>query len=253
MSAGTRTRPVSSRQTEKLVGKFDRSLQRSGGALVERYGVETAAVMRREMLDEYRRLIPEVPHIGGRRNLFSFDLSFSAWMLATYRVVVGHGGSLEDTGEVIHRMVRAETDRIPQVIRPWMKRYRFSGLRRRRLETAARRSQARRYPADWVFERIDGDGRTFDFGIDMTECGIVKFLHAQGADELGPYLCDLDYIGAEAMGVGLLRTKTLAWGCDRCDFRLSRNGVTTAPWPPRFVERTCGGPVTESESTAARP
>jgi len=36
------------------------------------------------------------------------------------------------------------------------------------------------------------------------------------------------------------RTKTLAWGCDRCDFRYSKHGVTSAGWPPEFVERTCG-------------
>ena len=87
-----------------------------------------------------------------------------------------------------------------------------------------------------MFERIDGHGEAFEFGIDMTECGIVKFLHAEGADELCPYLCDIDYVSAEAMGIGLRRTKTLAWGCDRCDFRLSRDAVTPALWPPAFVE-----------------
>ncbi len=232
--------PTSSRQTEKLVGKFDRLLKRSGGALVDRFGEQTAAVMREEMLDEYRRLIPEVPYIGGRRNIHSDALALASRALATYRVVVRHGGSLEDAGELLHRMVKAEMERIPKVLRHWIGRQRFGRLRRRKLEKAARRSQARRYPGDWVFERIDGDGETFDFGIDYTECGIVKYLHAQGADELCPYGCDLDYVMFEAIGIGLRRTKTLAWGCDRCDFRLSKHGVTSAPWPPEFVERTCG-------------
>ena len=62
------TPPVSSRQMERLVGKFDRYVKRSGGGLDDRYGEETAAVMRGEMLDEYRRLIPDVPYIGGWRN-----------------------------------------------------------------------------------------------------------------------------------------------------------------------------------------
>jgi len=234
--------PTSSRQMEKLVGKFDRLLERSGGVIADRFGEETAAVMREEMLDEYRRLIPDVPYIGGRRNINSDALALAPRVLATYRVVVRHGGSLEDAGEFLHRAVRAQMERIPMVLRHWVGRQRFGRLRRRKLERAARRSQARRYPGDWVFERIDGDGETFDFGIDYTECGIVKYLHAQGADELCPYGCDLDYVMFEAMGIGLRRTKTLAWGCDRCDFRLSKQGVTSAPWPPEFVERTCGQP-----------
>ena len=245
MSIATPTRAVSDRRTKKLVGKFAGMLKRSGDALVDRFGAESAAVMRLEMLDEYRRLIPEVPYIGGRRNIYSSDLWFGAYALATYRVVVGHGGSLEDAGELIRRMVRAEIERIPKVVRSLLKRYRFSRMRQQKLKKAARWSQGRRYPGDWVFERIEGDGDTFDFGIDMTECGIVKFLHAQEADELCPYLCDLDYVMLEAMGIGLRRTKTLAWGCDRCDFRLSKHGVSSAPWPPEFIERTCGEPQTE--------
>ena len=100
-----------------------------------------------------------------------------------------------------------------------------------------------------MFERVAGDKESFDFGIDMAECGIVKFFHDQGADELVPYLCELDYVMAEAVGIGLRRTRTLAWGCDRCDFRLTKNGETSATWPPLFIERTCG----ELESTERSP
>jgi hypothetical protein len=251
MSTEARTRADSSSHVEKLVIKFGRLLRRSGGSLADRFGEEAAAVMRGEMLDEYRRLIPEVPYIGGRRNIYSGDLLFSAMALAMYRVVVGHGGSLEDTGEMLHRMVRKRIERVPRVLRHWMGRQRFSGMRRRKLQRAARRSQARRYPGDWVFERIEGDGETFDFGIDMIECGIVKFLDAQGAAELCPYLCELDYVTAEAMGIGLRRTKTLAWGCDRCDFRVSKDAVTSASWPPCFVERTCSESETEQRVTVS--
>jgi hypothetical protein len=112
------------------------------------------------------------------------------------------------------------------MVRPVLRSYVFSGLRRRRLEKAARDSQERRYPADWVFEIVPGDGQSFDYGKDVTECGIVKYLDAQGADELAPYLCEWDYIMAETLGIQLRRTKTLAWGCDRCDFRMTRDGTT---------------------------
>lgn len=249
MSTATGSRRTSRRQTEKLVAKYDRIMMRSGHALVDRFGEGTAEVMRREVLDEFRRLLPEVPYIGGRRNLLSGTLVESAVLLALYRAVVEHGGTVEDAGEVIHRMVRAETERRPRLMRSLMKRLRFGRMGIRRFERLARRSQARRYPGDWVFEVVPSDGATFDAGVDYTECGIVTFLHAQGADELTPYICDCDYITAEVMGFGLRRTKTLAWGCDRCDFRYSKRAVTPAPWPPAFVERTCGEP----ERTAQEP
>ena len=184
--------------------------------------------MRREMLDEFRSLIPEIPYIGGRRNPYSEILVGIAWGLAMYRVVVRHGGSVEDTGELIHWRNRARLGRIPGVIRHGLGRNLFL----RQMSRAARRSQARRYPGDWVMEVVNGDGESFDYGLDVTE-------------DLLPYICDVDYVMAEAMGYELRRTKTLAWGCDRCDFRISMDGVTSASWPPEFVEQTCGEPQTE--------
>jgi hypothetical protein len=218
--------------------RFERLLNRYTDSLTERFGAAEADIMRREMLDEYRTVIPLVPYIGGRRNRLSSALALSAWALAVYRVVLRHGGAAQDAGEVLYHYARATVERLPGPLRHWL-----LGARRARAMKMVRRTQQRRYPGDWVAEFVDGTGQAFDFGIDYTECGIVKFLHAQDADELTPYLCHLDYVMWEAAGQELTRTKTLAWGCDRCDFRTTSPGTTTATWPPDFVERRCGQPA----------
>lgn len=250
MSATTARTAGSSRQVRREVRRFDKMLKRSGDARVERFGEQTADVMREEMLEEFRRLVPEVPDIGGRSNAYTPYLIGAARGLATYRVVREHGGTVEDAGELIHRRIRAEMERIPRVVRHWVGRRRFFGLTRKQWDKAAHRSQARRYPGDWVSEIVDADGQPFDFGMNTTECGIAKYLHAQDADELMPYICELDYIGAEMMGFELRRTKTLAWGCDGCDHRITVGRATQAPWPPRFVERDCGHPDTTTRKAA---
>lgn len=239
-----------SRRDREEVRRFDRMLRRSKSVMDDRFGQEAATVMRREMLEEYRNLIPGVPYIGGRENMFAGHLTQAPYALAIYRVVVRHGGSLEDTGRLMHDMARVEFGRIPRALRPWMARYAY---RWRRLAKAARRSQLREYPDDFVFELVEGDGKTFDYGMDMTECAYLKYLQSQGAGELCPYGCECDYVMAEMMGIGLQRTKTLAWGCDRCDFRFAKHGTITAPWPPRFIERTCGQPLPATRETAPAP
>ena len=244
MSEATGTDAVSARRARRLLRRFDRFLQRND-IFIQRYGEDEAAVMRREMGEEYSRLIPQVPYLGSRReNPLASQVFGAAADLALYRVVLAHGGTLEDAGELIHHLTRAQWQRLPRALRRVLRAYVFSGLRRRQSQKEAVRSQQRRYPGDWVFEYVPGDGRSFDLGRDYTECAIVKFLHAQGADELCPYLCDTDYILWETIGAGFYRTKTLAWGCDRCDFRYTKHGHTTAPWPPNFVERGCGQPPT---------
>ena len=98
-------------------------------------------------------------------------------------------------------------------------------LSRKRLDQrrhVAAISQERRYPDDWVFEVVEGDGQDFAFGVDYTECGVVKYLAREGAPELAPYLCWIDYPQFAAMHLRLDRTETLAQGGQRCDFRVSR-------------------------------
>ena len=233
--------------TRRKVHSFERFLNHHTDSLTRRFGPADAAVMRREMLEEYRSLIPQLPDIGGRRNPWNANLAGAPMGLAVYRVVLRHGGSAQDAGEVVRVYARHDgradppAAASPAAASP-------SGPRAegRALDPAAPLSE------DWVCQFVEGAGQDFDVGIDVTECAIVKYMHARAYDEFTPWLCHLDYVMAEAAGYGLTRTKTLAWGCDRCDFRTTANGTTTAAWPPDFPERTCGrSGMTQDASTTA--
>ena len=241
----TMTQTRADLETRWKVHRFERFLNHHTDSLTRRFGAAKAAVMRQEVLTEYLLYLPaslyrRTPQPGGT------PISLPRrWGLAIYRVVLRHGGSAQDAGEVVLAYPPMMIERIPRRLRP-----RLLLPRRSRAEKEARWSQQRRYPDDWVCQFVDGTGQPFDLGMDVTECAIVKFMHAQGADEFTPYLCHLDYVMAEAAGYGLTRTKTLAWGCDRCDFRSTIHGTTTATWPPDFPERACGQPTTPATPTA---
>jgi plasmid stabilization system protein ParE len=221
--------------TRWKVRRFQRLLNHHTDSLIDRFGAPAATAMRQEMLAEYRTLLPQVPDIGGRRNPLTPALATSAWAVAIYRVALRHGGDAQDAADVLHGYLQTMVGRIPRPLR-----FPVLDHHRARVEKMARRSQQHRYPDDWVGQIVDGTGQPFDFGIDWTECGVEKFLRAQGAEEFTPYICALDYVTAQAAGERLTRTKTLSWGCDRCDFRFTHPGTTTDTWPPDFPERTCG-------------
>lgn len=67
--------------------------------------------------------------------------------------------------------------------------------------------------------------------MDYLECATCKFLQQQGAPELGPYLCVADVLYSEMLGWGLIRTRTLAEGADKCDFRFKKGGPTRVAVP----------------------
>ena len=110
-----------------------------------------------------------------------------------------------------------------------------------KLRGAAAASQMRKYSGDFVSSFIEGDGENFDFGLDITECGICKLYKAQGAEKLARYMCLSDYVVSKAFNRGLVRYKTIAEGSEKCDFRYKKGSDTFVNplregWPPKFLE-----------------
>jgi hypothetical protein len=202
--------------------------------MAARYEADFAAAVIRESLAEFEKLLPELPYIGGDQNPLTGNLVFSASALAFYRVMKRRGRTIKETGELLYRIMEAWVRRYPRFIRRLMGSYYLSKLSRRQSKQRALLSQERRYAGDWVFEYVEGDGETFEWGRDYIECGIVNFLHAQGADELTPYLCLTDYALFGALGIELERTMTLAEGGAKCDFRFKR-GESPSGWPPSWL------------------
>lgn len=85
----------------------------------------------------------------------------------------------------------------------------------------SRETHQRKYKNDWlvdVLEKTDD----YEFGFDYHECGVCKLCRDEGCFEYAKYLCRLDYMTSEMMGIKLKRTMTLAEGAEKCDFRFSR-------------------------------
>jgi hypothetical protein len=192
-----------------------------------------------EAHQEFESIIPEIPYIGGDENFNTKNLIMASSLLATYRVLKAHGKSVEEIGKIIYEMCEAMVD-YPTFILGLIGRLRYGKGYEEKLKQWATESQKRRYPGDWVSEFVEGEGREFDYGFDVTECGILKFFHAQGADEIVPYICvSMDGVFSKAFNRGLVRTMTLAEGYDRCDFRYKRGRETLLlplqdGWPPQF-------------------
>ena len=203
--------------------------------MAARYEADFVTAVIRESLAEFEKLLLELPYIGGDQNPLTGNLVFSASALAFYRVMKRRGRTVEETGELLYRIMEAWVRRYPRFIRRPMGSYYLSRLSRHQSRRRALLSQERRYAGDWVFEYVEGDGETFEWGRDYVECGIVNFLHTQGADELTPYLCLTDYALFGALGIELKRTMTLAEGGEMCDFRFKR-GESPGGWPPPWSE-----------------
>ncbi len=203
--------------------------------IAQAYGKDVAEAVVAETIQRFEALLPGIPYIGGSENILTENLYLSAAMLAMYQSLKARGKSVEETARLIYQGTASLYRGVPfQLLLRIQGRQLLTQKRIDQRKRAAAISQKRLYPDDWVFEIVEGDGQTFEFGVDYTECGIVKYLRREGAPELAPYLCWLDYPMCKSMRVRLVRTETIAQGCERCNFRFSRGPAVEAM--PDFVK-----------------
>ena len=214
----------------KLLRDFDRMVGRARDVLVSPYGEEQTDALIGETRREYQSLIPQLPYIGGKEPYTQFVIG-TASSLAMYRVLRAQGETLETVGQLIYEMDWAVLKATPRFLRRLFGSMTSSRRYLRRLRKRASESHERRYPGNYVYTFVEGDGETFDYGVDYLECAPCKFLQQQGAPELTPYLCASDVVYSEMLDWGLIRTQTLAEGADKCDFRFKKGGPTRVAVP----------------------
>lgn len=221
-----------------LLKDFDNMIKRVRKVLASYFGDDLADIIIEEARQEFEALIPELPYIGGKKNPLEENPVGSAYCLALYRVLKNHGKTVEEAGKIVYETgeeyLRSSSIFSKLKLRV-LSRLMFTKLGKYLIKRWAAESQKRRYPGDWVYTYVEGDGKEFDFGIDYTECGICKFFHAQGADEFMPFMCLLDFPHSKASSSGLVRTMTLAEGAEKCDFRFKRSREVKQGWPPEFL------------------
>jgi hypothetical protein len=128
---------------------------------------------------EFERLIPELPYIGGWRNVFSPTMVLSGWMVALHRAMAARGRSAEDTVRVCAEVSDGYLRGAPRFVLRLAGRLGFTRSITGILRRQAARSQARRYQADFVYTVEEGE--LDDFALVFDECAVNKFLDAQGA------------------------------------------------------------------------
>ena len=216
-----------SRRSE-ILALFDEHALAWRPFIVSRYGDDFADAILREAREQHEALIPEIPYIGGDANPMTRHLIRSTTSLAFYEAMKARGKTVEETGKIIYDAVVESVSHLPPSPPPTAGDMASKGEQ-------ARKSRKRRYPGDWVWAFVEGDGLEFDYGYDFFECGTQKLYHARGADEFLPFYCFLDFVTYRTPGWGFIRVMTLAEGYEKCNFRFKRGGKTEREWPPPFL------------------
>ena len=206
---------------------FEFFLRGAGPILARQDGEAFAHEVLAAARSEYARVRPEVPDIGGTRNVFQPVMTINGWIVALHRAMGARGKKAEDTVRVCHEVFDGWLRKLPGFGLRAIGRLLLSAPVRAYFERQARRSQERRYAEDfvWRLER-DADGQV-SFVFD--ECAVNKWYEAQGVQELKPYCNFADVTYSRLMGMGVDATQTIGLGCEQCALRYRRGRETVVP------------------------
>ena len=171
----------------------------------------TDKTQRKEIRNTYREIVERAKDIGSKNKLIS------SYGLAAYFIAMNRKGSLtpEENFRILDDGMRKS--RLLKTFMGDAKHY-FSEKNMESRRKWSAETHKRKYENDWVVDVLEKSG-DYEFGLDYTECGVCKLCRQEGCPELAEYLCRLDFMLVEIMGIGLKRTMTLAEGAEKCDFR----------------------------------
>lgn len=197
---------------------------------------ETLSNLIRRSREELEALLPSLPYLGGKKSLSWALMLQSAQTLAFYKACKSVGMEVREFAQLMYEVGEAYYDSLSGMKKRVFRWMASSGLVKRGWKRWAAETQRRQYPGDWVGEFVEGDGKSFDWGLNLVECGWLKLIGEHHAEEAAPYACLGDFVRMRALGVGFMRTQTRACGHPMCDFRFVRGYQTPRGWPPENLE-----------------
>jgi hypothetical protein len=209
-----------------MLRDFDRTAQLVKGLVAERYGEEGADELYRDARQEYEAIIPQIPRIkGARARMLNSFLRITAQEVAVYKAMKKRGKTPGEAWEICHAAIRSRMEAFPSWKARLLRRFMYSSLVKRIVRRRARKMEQLRF-GDFEIRYLTGDEGDFDFGVDYVRCGNLELVKKLGAAEFAPYVCMSDIPLSNGLGWGLIRTQTLADGCDYCDFRFKKDAAT---------------------------
>lgn len=213
-------------QRGRLLKDFDRTCALMDATLVNKYGAANARQMQAAVRNEYKALTPEIPRLTGfRTRMLNAFLVITAQELAAYKGLKKLGLLPGEIWQICHSALRIRANTVPKWKRWLLKQIMFSKLLGKVMARRAALKQTGRF-GDFEIEYLNTENEPFDLGINYRSCGNYNFVMKHGGEEFAPYVCMSDIALSEAFGWGLVRTQTLADGCDHCDFRMKKDGPT---------------------------
>ena len=181
-----------------------------------------------------KKILERFPYIGGSKSSGTRNLTGAFMFVAMGEVCRGsYGMTLERWGYLTTLSYRRYFAKIPRfaarlVGKLMGKPGLITGLLRKK--DAKNAANAAENPGSFV-TRVQPPTEEYPVIYHTVVCPLDRFARAEGYQAYMPYLCNLDYVMFEALGVPFYREKTCAAGDGCCDFKMKPGAPLNPSWP----------------------
>ena len=225
------------RKKSKFMRSFDERLAVVSEELQKKFGDKKSEELLNQRKGEFEKILPDIPYIGGQKSPLTLVLVKCMSDLAIFRTLEKEGFSFREIGEFHYSYVIAAQKLRKEALEKAGRdssQYPFDPVFMDYQKKLTEDSKLKLYPDDWVMDFVEGD--TFEWGWDITECGVQKAFKKLGDEKYIPFICLGDYYEAESLGYGFSRTQALGFGAPLCTHRFVKNYKTLRAWPPDDLE-----------------
>jgi len=227
------------RKKSKFMKSFDERLTVVNEELRKKFDDKKSEELINQMKLEFEIILPDIPYIGGQKSPLTLVLVKCMSDLAIFRTLEKVGFSFREIGEFHYNYVLAVHNLRKEALEKAGKtpsEYPFDPVYMDYQKKLTEDTQLNLYPDDWVMDFVEGDGESFEWGWDITECGVQKAFKKLGDEKYLPFICLGDFYEAEGLGFGFSRTQALGFGAPLCTHRFVKNYKTPRSWPPDNLE-----------------
>ena len=227
------------RKKSKFMRSFNERLAVVNEELCKKFDNKKSEEIISQMKAEFEKILPDIPYIGGQKNPTTLVLVKCVSDLAIFRILEKIGFSFREIGEFHYNYVMAAIKLRKEALEKAGRdssQYPFDPVYMDYQKKLTEETQMKLYPGDWVMDFVEGDGDSFEWGWDITECGVQKAYTKFGGEKYLPFICLGDHYEAEGLGFGFSRTKALGFGAPICTHRFVKSYKTPSAWPPEELE-----------------
>src|SRR5262245_60516835 len=191
--------------------------------LRERLRLSDAALIKKDIMQEFEVVLMQMPYVGGAESRMSDFFMRLLGFMAIGRVLHRRGVQKDVIAELELESFTRQMLTVPAAERLEAGRKFMSEDNKALIREQAVRSREQKYAGDFVYDYVEpGPDDNFEFGINYRACGFCKFAGRHADLDILPHICGLDFAAYDLRGIRLERRQTLAQGAQFCDFRFSR-------------------------------